>query len=61
MVACSGGLKAVLGAIMGLILSGEGETTLGESRKFTLGLARAGQGVSRRDGGTSKRHDSKIS
>jgi hypothetical protein len=61
MAACSGGLKAVLGDSVGLVLSGEGATTLGELRKFTLGLAREGQWFSRRDGGASVHHDSKIS
>jgi hypothetical protein len=58
MVACSGGLKAVLGASVGVVLGGEGEATLGV---FTLGLAGAGQRVGRRDGGAVKHHDSKIS
>jgi hypothetical protein len=57
----SGGLKAVLGASVGLVLGGEGETTLGESCQFTLGLAGARQCFSRKDGGVSKCHDSKIS
>ncbi len=56
-----GGLKAVLGASVGLVLGGEGETNLGELHKFTLGLAGAGWRVGHRDGGASKRHDSKIS
>jgi hypothetical protein len=59
--ACGGGLKAVLGASMGLVLGGEGETTLGDLREFTLGLAGAGQWFSNRDRGASKHHDSKIS
>ncbi len=58
---CGGGLKAVLGASMGLVLGGEGETTLEELREFTYGLVGAGRWFSRRDGGASKRHDSKIS
>jgi hypothetical protein len=41
-VAHGGGLKAVLGASVGLVLGGEGETTLGELRAFTLGLAEQG-------------------
>jgi hypothetical protein len=61
MVACGGGLKAVLGASVGRVLGGEGEATLGESREFTLGLGGAGRLVSLRDGGASKRHNSKIS
>jgi hypothetical protein len=61
MAACGGGLKVVLGAGVGLVLGVEGETTLGESRKFTRGLAGAGWWFSRRDGGASQRHDSKIS
>ncbi len=58
--ACGRGLKAVLGASVGLVLGGEGETTLGESRKFTLELAGAGHWFSHRDGGASEHHDSKI-
>jgi hypothetical protein len=34
---CGGGLTAVLGDHVGLVLSGEGATTLGDSREFTLG------------------------
>ena len=60
-VARGGGLKAMLGASMGLVLGGEGEPILGELRKFTLGLVGAGQRVGCRDGGASKNHDSKIS
>jgi hypothetical protein len=59
--ACGGGLKPVLGDHMGLVLGGEGATTLGESRAFTLGLAGAGRRFGHRDGGASVRHDSKIS
>ncbi len=41
--ACGGGLQAVLGASVGLVLGGEGATALvGEFRAFTLGLAGAG-------------------
>jgi hypothetical protein len=61
LAACSGGLTAVLGDHVGLVLGGEGATTLGESRKLTLGRAGAGQWVGRRDEGASARHDSKIS
>ncbi len=60
-VAHGGGLKAVLGASVRVILGGEGEATLGDSRVFTLDLAGAGRQVGRRDGGASKCHDSKIS
>jgi hypothetical protein len=59
--ACGGGLTAVLGDYVGLVLGGEGATTLGESHAFTLGHAGAGRWVGRRDGGTSTCHDSKIS
>ncbi len=59
--ACGGGLKAVLGASVGLVLTGEGATTLGELREFTLGLAGAGQRFSCRDWGAREHHDSKIS
>ncbi len=41
--ACGGGLKAVLGDHVGLILGGDGATTLGELCAFTLGLAGAGR------------------
>ncbi len=58
---CGWGLKAVLGASVGLVLGGEGETTLGESRKFTLGLAGAGRWFRRRDGGAYEHHYSKTS
>jgi hypothetical protein len=61
MVAHGGGLKAVLGASVGVVLGGEGEATLGESRVFTLGLPGTGRRVGQRDGGASKRHDLKIS
>jgi hypothetical protein len=44
-VACGGGLKAVLGASMRVILGGEGESTLGDSHVFTLGLVGAGREV----------------
>jgi hypothetical protein len=57
MAACVGGLQAVLGASMGLVLGGEGATPLGDSREFTLGLVRAGQWFGRRDGVASERHD----
>ncbi len=53
MAACSGGLKAVLGASVGLVLSGKEATTLGETRESTLGLAGGGQWFSHRDGGGS--------
>jgi hypothetical protein len=59
--ACGGGLKAVLGASVGLVLGGKGETTLGELHEFTLGLAGAGQWFSRRGGGAIECNDSKIS
>ncbi len=61
MAACGGGLKAVLGDSVGLVLGGEGETTLGELHEFTLGFAGEGQWFSCRDGGASVCHDSKIS
>jgi hypothetical protein len=51
----------VLGPIVSLVLGGGGETTLGKSHEFTLGLAGAGRWFSRRDGGASESHDSKIS
>jgi hypothetical protein len=60
-VAYSGGLKAVLGASMRVILSGEGEATLGDSHVYTLGIAREGWQNGQRDGGASKCHESKIS
>ncbi len=60
MAACDGGLKAVLGDQVGLVLGGEGENTLGELLAFTLGLAGKGWWFGRRDGGASTRHDSKI-
>jgi hypothetical protein len=44
MAACSGGLQAVLGDHVGLVLSGEGATTLGESCEFALGLVGACSG-----------------
>jgi hypothetical protein len=53
MAACGGELKAVLGASVGLVHGGEGETTLGESGEFTLGLVGVGRRFSRRDGGAS--------
>ncbi len=43
MAACGEGLKAVLGASVRLVLRDERETTNGELRKFTLGLAAAEQ------------------
>ncbi len=58
---CSGGLTAVLGDHVGLVLSGEVATTLGDSCEFTLGSEGAGQWVGCRDGGASVYHDSKIS
>jgi hypothetical protein len=58
MAACAGGLQAVLGDHGGLVLGGEGATTLGESREFTLGLAGTGRWFGRRDGGASTHHDS---
>ncbi len=58
---CSGGLTAVLGDHVGLVLGGEVATTLGELLAFTLGDAGAGWWISRRDGGASACHDSKIS
>ncbi len=38
---CGGGLQAVLGDHVGLVLGGEGVTTLGKLCAFTLGLAGA--------------------
>jgi hypothetical protein len=61
MAACGGGLKAVLGDHVGLVLGGEGATTLGELRAFTLGHAGARRWFGRRDGRASTLHDSKIS
>jgi hypothetical protein len=58
---CGEGLTAVLGDHMGLVLGGEVATILGESRKFTLRDAGAGQWIGCRDGGASARNDSKIS
>jgi hypothetical protein len=37
------GTQSCAGSQQGLVLGGEQETTLGESREFTLGLAGAGQ------------------
>ncbi len=45
---------------MGLVLSGEVATTLGDLCAFTLGGEEAGQWVGRMDGGASVHHDSKI-
>ncbi len=59
--ACGGGLQAVLGDHVRLLLGGEGATTLGELRAFTLGLVGARQQFGCRDGGASAHHDSKIS
>ncbi len=61
MAGCGGGITAVLGDHVGLVLGGEVATTLGELRKFTLGDTGAGQWVGGRDGGASVHHDSKIS
>ena len=61
MAACSGGLQAVLGDHVGLVLSGEGATTLGELHEFTLRLAGARRWFGHKDGGASARHDLKIS
>ncbi len=58
--ACSGGLEAVLGDHVGLVLGDEGATTLEASCAFTLGLAGARQWFGHRDGGASTCHDSKI-
>jgi hypothetical protein len=58
---CSGGLTAVLGDHMGLVLGGEVMTTLGDLHQFTIGGEGAGRWVGCRDGGASARHDSKIS
>ena len=44
-VAHGGGLKAVLGASVGLVLGGEGENTLGELRAFTLDYWELGGGL----------------
>jgi hypothetical protein len=60
-VVCGGGLKAVLGASVGIVLGGEGEPTLVELCMFTLGLAGAGQQVGLMDGGASECHDLNIS
>jgi hypothetical protein len=61
MAGCGGGLTAVLGDHVGLVLSGKVATTLGDLRDFTLGGEGAGRLVGRRDGGASAHHDSKIS
>ncbi len=61
MACCSGGLTAVLGDHVGLVLGGEVATTLGELRVFTLGDAGARWWVAHRDGGASACHDSKMS
>jgi hypothetical protein len=61
MVACGGGLQAVVGDRVGLVLGGEGATTLGELCLFTLGLAGAGWWFGHQDGGARVHHDSKIS
>jgi hypothetical protein len=58
---CSGGLTAVLGDHMGLVLGCEVTTTLRDLHKFTIGGKGAGRWVGRRNGGASARHDSKIS
>ena len=61
MAGCGGGLTAVLGDHVGLVLSGEVTATLGDSPEFTLGGEGAGQWVGHRDGGASMYQDSKIS
>jgi hypothetical protein len=61
MAVCGGGLTAVLGHHVGLVLGGEVVTTLGELRAFTLGDAGVGRWVGHRDGVASVRHDSKLS
>jgi hypothetical protein len=58
---CSGGLTAVLGDHMGLVLGGEVAATLGDLRMFTLRGEGAGWWVGRRDGGASMHHDAKSS
>jgi hypothetical protein len=58
---CKGGLTAVLGDHVGLVLGGEVATTLGKLSEFTLVDAGASGWVGRRDGRASTRHDSKIS
>ncbi len=58
---CGGGLTAVLGDHVGLVLGGEVATTLGDLCEFTLGGEGAGWRVGHRDGGASTRHASKIS
>ncbi len=58
---CGRGLTPVLGDHVGLVLSGEVTTTLGDSRKFTLGGEGAGQWVGCRDGVACVYHDLKIS
>jgi hypothetical protein len=58
---CGGGLTALLGDHVGLVLGGEVATNLGDLCKFTLGGEGAGRQVGCRDGGASGRHDSKIS
>jgi hypothetical protein len=59
--ACGGGLQAVLGDRLGLVLGGEGVTNLWRIAQVHFGLVRARQWCSHRDGGASARHDSKIS
>ncbi len=44
MAACGGGCQAVLGDHVGFVPSGEGATTLGESREVTLDLQVPGGG-----------------
>jgi hypothetical protein len=58
---CGGGLTAVLGDHVGLVLGGEVATTLGDLHRFTLGGEGARRQVGLRDGGASACHDSKIS
>jgi hypothetical protein len=58
---CGGGLTAVLGDHVGLVLGGEVTTTLGDLCEFTFGGEGARWWVGRRDGGASAQHDSKIS
>ncbi len=58
--ACGGGLQAVLGNHMGFVPGGEGVTTLGELRAFTLEIAGARRWFGHRDGGANAHHDSKI-
>ncbi len=55
------GLQVGLGARVGVLAGGKGKTTLGSAGVSTLGYARAGRQVGRRDRGKRRHHDSKMS